>query len=318
MPVERVQRRVDCRPPFRGARVDGLAFTIPFVEMMNLCRQSPLLRWAQLAVLTGMLAACAGAPQRDVSSGTAAPARAQPAPVAATASAPPVPEPAPAPAAATQNTALSPQELQRSVSAALEQELRRVLQSEPGHRLAQSLMRQIKDDPVALLGRESFAYRVQAGESLSRIAQRFMNDLHLFYALARYNNIKVPKAVAGGQMIRVPGKAPPAGSQTAPATAPAQATSTATPVPASAPVDARANTVSPDAAAEAVAARAAKQKADMVARQTRLARTAFAKQDLDAALRAWDAVLELEPDNRTALLERQKVIGLKEKLGKVK
>jgi hypothetical protein len=68
-------------------------------------------------------------------------------------------------------------------------------------------MRQIKEDPQALLGRESFAYRVQPGESLSRIAQRFLNDLHLFYILARYNNIKVPRNLAGGQMIRVLAKA---------------------------------------------------------------------------------------------------------------
>jgi tetratricopeptide (TPR) repeat protein len=293
--------------------------------MKNLWRTGLLVRWLMGVAVAGLLAACTGAPQRDagpaaaVSAAASAPA-AVPAP-----STPASPEPPPAAAAMVQSTVLSTQDIQRSLSAALdalqagqeeqaELELRRVLQSEPNQRLALSLMRQIKEDPVALLGRESFAYRVQTGETLSRIAQRFMNDLHLFYALARYNNIKVPRALSGGQMIRVPGKAPPAGSLTPPTSAPAQATSP--PVPATA--DPRTSTVSPEAAAEAAAARAAKQKAETVARQTRLARTAFAKQDLDAALRAWDAVLELEPDNRTALLERQKVVGLKEKLGKVK
>jgi tetratricopeptide (TPR) repeat protein len=197
-----------------------------------------------------------------------------------------------------------------------EAELTRILQSDPNNRLALSLMRQIKDDPVASLGRESFAYRVQPGESLSRIAQRFMNDLHLFYILARYNNIKVPRNLAGGQTIRVPGKAPAAGSQpSAPAPAPVAATPPPVPVQA-APV------VSPASAAAnaeaAAASRAARQRSEAVARHSRAARAAFAKQDLDAAIKSWDAVLEVDPENRTAQLERQKVLGLKEKLGKVK
>jgi CBS-domain-containing membrane protein len=68
----------------------------------------------------------------------------------------------------------------------------------------------------------------------------------------------------------------------------------------------------------AAAARNAKNRADDIARHSRAARTAFAKQDLEGAIKAWDAVLEIEPDNRTALLEKQKVLGLKEKLGKVR
>lgn len=250
---------------------------------------------------------------------------------ATAASAPPT-EPKPvapvvAEPAAPPVVALSPQEVQRSMSAALdylqagqeeqaEAELSRILQAEPNNRLAVSLMRQIKDDPVASLGRESFAYRVQPGESLSRIAQRFMNDLHLFYILARYNNIKVPRNLAGGQMIRVPGKAPvitapPSGTAPAPAAAASAPTTTAP-----------AATATPDAVAPSAestaASRAARQRSEAVTRHSRAARTAFAKQDLDGAIKAWDAVLEIDPDNRTAQLERQKVIGLKEKLGKLK
>ena len=65
-------------------------------------------------------------------------------------------------------------------------------------------------------------------------------------------------------------------------------------------------------------ATADKQKADAIARNTRSARAAFAKQDLDGALRNWDAVLAIDPENRTAIIERQKILALKEKLGKVK
>jgi hypothetical protein len=294
----------------------AMAFTILVVKMTMHRLQSPLLRCLTGAVVLG-LSACAAPPPRGGAPAAAASSAssASVAEVAGTVVA--APEPAPIATAPAPPAALSPQDVQRAVATALEalqggqedqaeQELRRVLQQEPNHRLAMSLMRQIKDDPQALLGRESFTYRVQPGETLSRIAQRFMNDLHLFYALARYNGIKVPKALAGGQMIRVPGKAPPPSSVSSPAASRPQT------------ADVRPATDPAEAATEAAAAKASKQKADAVARQTRAARSALAKQDLDGALRAWDAVLELEPDNRTAVLERQKVVGLKDKLGKVK
>jgi hypothetical protein len=250
---------------------------------------------------------------------------------------PPAPAPAPAPAVAQQAPTAEPAapapapesippmsqaEIARALSEALvfletgqeEQalaELRGVIQSEPGNRLAQSLMRQITEDPVALLGRESFTYRVQPGESLSRIAQRFLGDVHLFYALARYNNIKIPRNVAGGQALRVPGKAPPPAPPAPPAQPPSPPPGpTTTPPPAPPPV----TKADPAAAAK----EAERQRAELIARHTRTARAAFAKQDLDGAIRAWDAVLELDPDSRTAVIERQKVVGLKERLSKVK
>lgn len=248
----------------------------------------------------------------------------------------PTPQTAPAPAAPVQTPAveappalppLTPQAVPKAVTGAIEllemghedqaaTELQRVLAVEPNHRLAQSLMRQIKDDPVAMFGKESFPYRVQAGESLSRIAQRFLGDVHLFYALARYNDIKVPRQLAGGQQIRVPGKAPPPSALTPPA-APVKggASAPAVPTPTAAP-NAAASAPVPDPAVEA--AQAAKARTDAINRNVRAARGAFAKQDLNGAIRAWDAVLELDPGNRTAQLERQKAIDLKEKLTKVK
>jgi hypothetical protein len=69
---------------------------------------------------------------------------------------------------------------------------------------------------------------------------------------------------------------------------------------------------------EAAAARARRELQAKVTRLTREARAAYAKQDLDGALRNWDAVLEIDPDNKIAPLERQKVLDLKEKLRKVK
>jgi hypothetical protein len=238
--------------------------------------------------------------------------------------------------------------IQRAVASAIEHleageeeaavaELGRVLQSDPGHRLARNLMRQIKEDPQALLGRESFAYRVQPGESLSRIAQRFLNDVYMFYALARYNDIKVPRLVAGGQMIRVPGKAPPldapaapAQSAAAPAAKPPSAAAAPVAPPASGPAAAAAApspatlppAVSPPAPAATALppdpARAEREREAAIAKHTREARSAFAKQDLDGAIRSWDAVLALDPKNPTATLERQKAVTLKQRLQRAK
>lgn len=302
--------------------------TIP--DMDRIAKMAPL-RWTSMAMRLSSAAlwVCLGACSTPQAPGgpagsSSAPASAASAPAAAEGrqAAPAPAEPAPAPV-----VAMTAQEVQRSMSSALdhlqagqeeqaEAELTRILQSDPNNRLATSLLRQIKDDPVASLGRESFAYRVQPGESLSRIAQRFLNDLHLFYILARYNNIKVPRNLAGGQMIRVPGKAP-AASTSSPA--PAAAAPAVPSVPPPAPAATAATPPAPAAETDAAAAsRLARQRSEAVARHSRAARAAFAKQDLDAAIKSWDAVLEIEPENRTAQLERQKVLGLKEKLGKVK
>ena len=213
-------------------------------------------------------------------------------------------------------------------------ELGRILAAEPNNRLAQSLLRQIRDEqPLAQFGRESFAYRVQPGESLSSIAKRYLGDVHFFYGLARYNGIKVPRNLAGGQMIRVPGKtsaavpAPVTGNATpAPIPAPAPA-----PAPTPTSVPALVSTPPPPGTATSPAtppaplatpalpvATEAQKKAIEIARLTRQARGAFARQDLDAAVRNWDAVLVLDADNGAAKTERQKALHLKENLKKVK
>lgn len=84
--------------------------------------------------------------------------------------------------------------------------LRKVLKDAPGDPLARSLLRQITEDPRKLLGTESYAYRVKPGETLWGLAQRTLDDPMMFYALARYNDIAVPEALAAGSTIRIPGK----------------------------------------------------------------------------------------------------------------
>lgn len=223
--------------------------------------------------------------------------------------------------------------------------LRKAVNLDPNNKLAVSLLRQLNLDPVSLFGRESFSYTVKPGESLSRIAGHFMGDIYLFYGLARYNDIKVPKQVAGGQVIRVPGRAPaeereparsavkpaPKSARPAPVTpvAPAPAPAVAPPSPV-APAVAASVPAAPPAAEPAPApapavdtAAAAKVKAEaqrqkLIEQHTQKARASLARQDLDGAIANWSKVLELDPGNDTARLERQKAIALKEKVKALK
>ena len=217
-------------------------------------------------------------------------------------------------------------------------ELQRALSTDPNNRLAQNLMRQMTVDPVATLGRESFAYTVRPHETLSIIAGRFLGDIHSFHLLARYNGIAVPRQVAEGQTLRIPGKvAPPAApSITAPAMAGPVPGATATP-PAAEPTDGERALRAAEAAERdgdlerayaeyrraasldqpAAEAKAEHARRQLVQRHALSARTAFARQDLDGAIRAWDRVLSVDPANDTARLERQRALALKEKVKKL-
>lgn len=225
--------------------------------------------------------------------------------------------------------------------------LRKAMGLDPNNKLALSLLRQLNLDPLTLFGRESFSYTVKPGESLSKIAGHYMGDIYLFYGLARYNDIKVPKQLAGGQVIRVPGRAPaveereparpvakpapkparqmpPAAAApapmvqpaapVAPVAPPAPALAAAASVPAPAPSPA---VVEPAPAVDTAAAAKAKaeaQRKKLIEQHTQKARASLARQDLDGAIANWSKVLELDPGNDTARLERQKAITLKEKV----
>lgn len=304
-----------------------------------------ILRLAFLITATSLLAGCVTPPPPP------------PAPPIQPAPAPAPQEPAPPPVAPTlaeqqqaQKVALATMELlEAGNEEQARSDLQRALTLDPANKLAHNLQRQLTVDPATALGKESFQYVVKPGETLSRIAQRFMGDLYSFYLLARYNDIKVPRQLAGGQVIRIPGKAPPPEPRRPePASAkPAAPEPVAAPVPV--PVVAMPTPTAPpepppaeralrqaEAAERAgdldralaeyrragdqpgAAAKAEQMRKQLVARHTVSARTAFAKQDLDGTIDQWDRVLELDPANETAKLERRKAMGLKEKLRSVK
>ncbi|HEY1392221.1 MAG TPA: LysM peptidoglycan-binding domain-containing protein [Methylibium sp.] len=305
---------------------------------------------ALLCAAVGLLAACATHPP-------AAP----PAPASQTpgGTMPAPPEPAP-PQPSGPVSAAAQKQAQQIVASAIglleagneeqaKTELRRALLVNPNNDLAPNLLAQIDADPLATLGRESFAYVVKPNDSLSGIAERFLHDKYKFYILARYNDIKVPRQLSSGQTIRVPGKAPPPETHrpepaprpeakkeavAVPVTPPPPAAPPPPPEPSpgekamsSAQAAERAGNLEKaygeyhraagldQAGAAEKAAQLSKQLANRYAQQ---ARSALAKQDLDGAISAWNRVLEYDPGNDTARLERQRAITLKEKLGNLK
>ena len=172
-------------------------------------------RLGLLAFVVAILAACAQPPEVKVDRAPPAPPDA--APVYAEPSEPPPPAPPPPSRAPTAQERAEAQKLAlRAVDplnagdeATARRDLERALSLDPENKLAASLMRQITEDPAAIFGSQYFTHRLQRDESLSMLAGRFLGDIYLFYGLARYNDIRVPRQVHVGQTIRVPGKAPP-------------------------------------------------------------------------------------------------------------
>ncbi|WP_309644022.1 LysM domain-containing protein [Phenylobacterium sp.] len=84
-------------------------------------------------------------------------------------------------------------------------EIQAFLLEQPDNDLGRSLLSQITEDPKVLLGAQSYAYTIQQGETLSMLADRYLDDRFKFYALARYNGIAVPSQSEVGQVIQIPG-----------------------------------------------------------------------------------------------------------------
>jgi tetratricopeptide (TPR) repeat protein len=84
-------------------------------------------------------------------------------------------------------------------------DLRAYLVQNPSSKLGSSLLEQIDRGPDVLLGETFFNYEVKANESLSELAERFLNDRYKFWALARYNGIASPMKIVAGQKLRIPG-----------------------------------------------------------------------------------------------------------------
>ena len=320
--------------------------------MTPVCPRSAVLATALVAAVL-VLAGCASAPP---DAGKPAPAAPAPAPSAASVApvspapvAQPAPEPVPAPDPAVarpqaQKLALeSVDQLQNGDEAGARATLDRALALDPQNDLARKLSDQIRADAQKELGPVFFRYTVQKDDTLSKLAQQFLGDRFRFYILAKYNDIANPSRVAAGQVIRIPGRAPPpaAVAPPAPAPAPVEAAGTARPAEAEArPAPVR------DEAGEALARAAVLEKAgnlegayaayadaaqrypasaeagkrrdaaraNLVRALDREASQAFQRQNLDLAIAKWDRVLEVDPGNKKARLERERALDLRKKI----
>ena len=296
--------------------------------------------WGFLGALAiaGLLLGCA-APQTgtDTSQGAAAKPAPAPAPIAAPAP-PPAPELSPAQAKAqAQRLALDAvDQLQNGDEPAARATLEKAAALDPTNDLVKKLQEQIKADAQKELGPVFFRYTVQRDDSLAKLAQQYMGDRFRFYILAKYNDMATPNKLAAGQVIKIPGR-PPATPPpvSAPATTAPAADAVAAPEakPASEVAEllqkgkefeTKGNLEGAYAAyseaakktpvnAEAVRRRDASRTA-LLRSLDREGTQAFQRQNLDLAIVKWDRVLEIDPNNQKARLERERCLELKKKM----
>ena len=313
--------------------------------MKTLTESSGLAGWAVVGSACALLAACAtpSAPP---------PAPATPAPPAAAAPAtPPAPQPAKpavpdlppaqAKAQAQKHAIDAVDQLQNGDEGAARQSIEQALALDATNELARNLRDQIQADAQKELGGVFFRYTVQRDDSLSKLAQQFLGDRFKFYILAKYNDIPNPSRLAAGQVIRIPGKAPPV--------APAPPPMARPPAPVPEPAARAPDSDMQQADIKAIVARGMQLqkngdlegayaayndalrrdannrealtqrdvvKQNLIRRYEREAVQAFQRQNLDAAIARWNSVLELDPINQKARLERERAVDLKRRAEK--
>jgi LysM repeat protein len=175
------------------------------------------------------------------------------------------------------------------------------------------LLRGITVDLSSAQAGDSTPYTVRSGETLGSIAQRFLGDSCEFYMLSRFNKMKSPKQLPVGQLIRLPGRiniaAPPPPQPQPPVTA-----APARPVPVPAPPRVEAPPPPPPVEVVKKQEPSPETRRAEVERHYRRGLEAYRRQNLGAAISAYDAVLALDPNHGGARVGRQQAFELQEKL----
>jgi tetratricopeptide (TPR) repeat protein len=286
-------------------------------------------------VVAVLAAGCAEQPKKDAAA-AAAPSAAATAP-AVSPPRPVEPELTPAQAKAqSQKLALEAvDQLQNGDEAGARQTLAKALSLDPANEIAKKMNDQIGADAQKELGPTFFRYTVARDDSLSKLAQQYLGDRFRFYILAKYNDIANPSRLGAGQVIKIPGRAPPPGATPRPgAPEGADAPKPDAPPPVSGDLaslmqkgrqqQAASNLEGAYATFSEAASRfpgnrdAAVQrdaaKTALIRGYDREATQAFQRQNLDLAITKWDRILELDPANQKAKLERERALDLKKRM----
>lgn len=212
--------------------------------------------------------------------------------------------------------------------------LRAYLAAHPKDRLAQSMLRQLTADPQRTLGPVGSTHVVQAGESYSTLAKRYLGDARLFLILARYNQSTQPALLRAGEKLRLPASRRQAGDVAAEAVGGAakpERPQTESPAARSqrlqreslqllgagqetqalARLDA-ALAADPGLASDRAGAEALRQR--VVASCHQRAIVLYRDQKLEPAIALWDRVLAVEPSYEPALAYRARALELQRRL----
>ena len=84
------------------------------------------------------------------------------------------------------------------------EKLYQVLAKDPDNANAFAFLEQIDIDPNLYFGDQYFEYQARRGDSMTRIADRFLKDHLKFYILSRYSGIENPASLVRGQVVRIP------------------------------------------------------------------------------------------------------------------
>jgi len=192
---------------------------------------------------------------------------------------------------------------------------------------AQHMLDQIRRPVHRYFPDNHFNVRLRAGQSLSALSRRYLDDPLKFFALARYNGIAEPNRVAAGQLIRIPlteharrVRIEEMGSPEADDPIDESSGSGAT--------EATESRIEDNAETESAGGTESADTVDMdaglsdaererVRRYYRKATIAFQRQDLDQTLRHCERVLQLDADHANCLAYRDRARALKERLERI-
>ena len=301
--------------------------------MENRVWRSIFRRCALAVAVTAALGGCATPPAPPAPAPIATETR----PVGVPVEPPPAPveiSPAASKAQAQKLAIEAVEQLQNGDEASARVTLERALTLDSGNDLARKLNDQIKADAQKELGPTFFRYTVQRDDSLSKLAQQYLGDRFRFYILAKYNEMPNPSRLAAGQVIKIPGRAPVAAKPGDVVEAVAR--------PAAGEGDSKARDEVADALrkgreleaagnlegayaaytdavtrfpgnAEVVGRRNAA-RAALIQFYDREATQAFQRQNLALAITKWDRILEIDPANKKAKLERERAVDLQKRM----